>query len=304
VPCHPRIGGRRRYVSVGLCRAPSCENERIVETYSHSGSTPLFNFRGETTIVSGYSDGWDSSEAMSAWRNSIFSCRCPFCQIACESQNDSTSVGVTGLQEDSFSSCSRCGWWSFQTYQESLDGLPSFFSAGALLRPFKPSDPSVPIDPLAAYIQRSPQAIHTMAPAKLEELVAAIYSELLGYKVEYCSYGRPDRGIDLVVMRLENEQCLAIQVKRTRRPIELGQIHQFYGAIVDAGHREGVFVTSGKFRRGAISTADRLCRRSALRIDLIDGKRLLEFIGIMNGDRRHPRPEDCPHWKNHGYWRL
>lgn len=264
--------------------------------------TPIFAFLGDVRMVAGEPERGDLRPWLRARERSPFSWTCPYCRVPCESEKDDLEIGVTGRQEDIFTSCQRCGWWSFQTEQESLDGRPFHFSAAAILKKFSPSSPNVPVEPLVEYIQKRPNAIHDVHPAKLEEIVGAIYSEVLGYKVEYCSYGRPDRGIDLIVMRIADGELVAIQVKRNKNPIELGQIHQFYGAVVDGGRREGVFVAAGEFRRGALATAERLYTRTGLRIDLVDGKRLLEFVGVMNPSKKIMRAIDCPHWKAIGYW--
>ncbi|HEX5720512.1 MAG TPA: restriction endonuclease [Thermoanaerobaculia bacterium] len=170
------------------------------------------------------------------------------------------------------------------------------------MKKFESDSREIPIDPLVQYIARGQELIHSIHPAKLEELVGAIYSEILGYKVESCSYARPDKGIDLIVVHAIEGRTLAIQVKRHRSPIELGMIHQFFGAMVDNERKEGVFVTSGRFRSGALATADSLRRKTGIRIDLVDGRRLLEFIGIMNVGRQRPRASDFGFWMSHPYF--
>lgn len=78
-------------------------------------------------------------------------------------------------------------------------------------------------------------------------------------KIEHFSYGRPDRGIDVVLLHLYTGEKIAIglkppiQVKRYNRPIELGLIHQFFGSMVDNDFKKGIFVTSSRFRKGCHS---------------------------------------------------
>jgi hypothetical protein len=244
----------------------------------------------------------EDSQFQDARRRSVFSWLCPYCGRDCESEREATTWGGNGWVEDRFVCCSRCGWWAYESDSEDIDGLSTYHSLAAVLKSFDSDSPDVPIEPLVSAINQHADLIGSIHPAKLEELIGAVYSEVLGYKVERCSYGRPDRGIDLVMMRKEDGHILAFQVKRYKRPIELGQIQQFFGAMVDDNRKEGVFVTSGRFRSGAVSTADALKRKTGIRIDLVDGKRLLEFIGIMNSARRTPKAIDFPFWESHPYY--
>jgi restriction endonuclease Mrr len=194
-----------------------------------------------------------------------------------------------------------CGWWSYRSEGDSTDGVPEFHSVAALLKEFAGESPEVPLEALAAHVSRNPETIHSMSPAKVEELVGSIYSELFGYEVEYCSYGRPDRGIDLIVVKSETD-TIAIQVKRHRRPIELGVIHQFFGALVSADRKEDVFLTTGRFRAGAQAEAAFLSSKTSVSISLVDGRRFLDFIGILNSRRQKPMAADFPFWRAHPYF--
>jgi hypothetical protein len=257
----------------------------------------LFKFCDEVSSVVGESDSY-----WAAVKRSQLGRVCRYCGTSCKVESDDLNIGVTGSQVDLFSVCERCGWWSFSTEQESLDGISYHFSAAAILKKFDNSASELPFQVLLNQAYKDPESIHTMSPAKLEELVGAVYSEVLRYRVEFCSYARPDRGIDLIMVRLDSGLVVAVQVKRNKRPIELGQIHQFYGAIVDAGQREGIFVAAGKFRKGAEDTAERLQTSTGLRIDLVDGRRLLEFIEIYGRNFVLPTTDQCPYWKTGGYW--
>jgi len=263
---------------------------------------PIFVFADSTKSSYGYSTSAKDSGFQDAKADTVFSFTCPYCQLECESEHESTSYGVTGWVKDWFTCCPRCGWWSYESDSDDTDGNPTYHSVAAILRKFDCDSPDIPIDPLVSYIAQNQDLIREIHPAKLEELVGAVYSEVLGFKVERCSYARPDKGIDLIVVNATEKRTLAIQVKRYKRPIELGMIHQFFGAMVEDDRKEGVFVTSGKFRSGALTTAASLKRKTNIKIDLIDGKRLLEFIGIMNLARPKPQASDFPFWMSHPYF--
>ena len=263
---------------------------------------PILVYTGEFNCEYGDASLEDARPYWSAKRKSQFSLTCPYCLIECHRETDGFEFSGGGSQEDRFSTCQMCGWWSFEAEQESLDGILSYFSSQAILKPLEATSRSIPIKPLATYIAKRPEAIRAIAPAKLEELVGAIYSEVFGYRLEFCSYARPDKGIDLIVLDSGSSNKIAIQVKRNKNPIELGQIHQFYGAMVDARLNRGVFVTTSRFRRGARLTAKSLAERSDIEIDLVEGKRLLEFLGIYNTKKKPLRAEEFPFWRTHGYW--
>ncbi|MEM7218882.1 MAG: restriction endonuclease [Pseudomonadota bacterium] len=269
---------------------------------------PIFVFADNSTIdfrnterQYGTNDGWENTDTLRAIRQSVYSSNCPYCGIECTCEWDNAIWGVTGDVTDRFSFCDRCGWWSYESEAWDTDGNGTHYSIAAILRRFQHSDDDVPIDALISYIAANESSIREIRPAKLEEMVGAIYSESLGYRVEFCSYARPDRGIDLIVVCSDGGYS-AIQVKRRKRPIVLGEIHQFFGAMVDSGFREGFFVTSGKFRSGARDVASSLRKRTGIRIDLVDGKRLLEFIGVLGGKDQSKRAADFDFWRSHPYF--
>ena len=100
----------------------------------------------------------------------------------------------------------------------------------------------VPILELRKYINRNEDALRVVDPLKFEELVASVFSDTFGYRVESMSYGRPDRGIDIVFIGLTSGDKIAVQVKRYNSPIKLGLIQQFLGALVSRDLRKGVLV--------------------------------------------------------------
>jgi hypothetical protein len=267
-----------------------------------SQHVPIFVFTNSTKSsygYNGYTKGYGFQEAKV---DSVFSISCPYCQLHCETEREAASYGVTGWVEDWFACCPRCGWWSYKSDSDDTDGNPTHHSIVAIMKKFYSDSSDIPIDPLVSYIAKHQDLIKNIHPAKLEELVGAYYSEVLGYKVERCSYARQDKGIDLILVNATEGRTLAIQVKRHKRPIELSMIHQFFGAMVDDDRKEGGFITSGRFRSGAVATADSLIEKTDIKIDLADGKRLLEFIGIMNQSRPRPQASDFPFWMSHVYF--
>ena len=142
----------------------------------------------------------------------------------------------------------------------------------------------IPFLELSRHIERNHDALNKIAPEKMEDLVAAVYRDVLGYSIESCSYGRADKGIDVICVQTNAAQKIAIQVKRYNSPIRLSLIHQFCGAMIESGFRKGVFVTSGRFQPGCLTTAAAL-ENEGFEIDLVEGKRFLEFLGCLNCKR-------------------
>jgi len=141
-----------------------------------------------------------------------------------------------------------------------------------------------PLRELALYLNAHGERLRQVHHTKFEELVAAVWSDVTGSKVEYISYGRHDHGIDIICLRTDNNELVGLQCKRYARPVELGSIHQLFGALVDNSLRHGVFVTSGRFQSGCFETRDSLQSKSNVSIDLVDGRRFLEFLGIYNAE--------------------
>ena len=242
---------------------------------------PFFVFTGEFNSTSSQVN--DLNSFYDTRIRSLFREDCPFCHQPCKvGQYETPIMDEPGeFQLDRLSVCSRCGWWSYENDDPDPYAV-SYWSSCALLRDCAVDDADASLRELINYIDKNNAALSDIHPTKFEELVGSVFSASLGYRVEYCSYGRPDLGVDLVAINTDNNKPIAIQVKRYKKPIELGQIHQFYGAMVDSDHKTGVFVTSGRFRSGAELTAKRLSEKSEVKIDLVDGKKFLEFLNVAN----------------------
>lgn len=197
------------------------------------------------------------------------------------SQSDDIVIGI----------CFHCGWWwyHFGSIWESATDLTE---ATGRLKEFSVESGEVPNAELIRYINKNPDKLGSINPSKFEQVVADVYRDVLGCSIEYCSYARPDLGIDVVCLRTDTNQEFAIQAKRYKQPIKLALIHQFFGALFDNGFSEGYLVTSGRFQAGCYDTADRLREKSGVLINLVDGNRLLNFLNIIaSGEQQEFR---CP----------
>jgi HJR/Mrr/RecB family endonuclease len=215
----------------------------------------------------------------------LYSEVCTYCGTACRLYEDD-SMSMEAQHSERAAVCTVCGWWSWSPLRSELDEL-EHGSARAVLERFSVESNEVPVSELARYLEQHQDQLMSVAPDKFEELVAAVYRDALGYTVEYRSYGRGDKGIDIICIQTDSPNKIALQVKRYNQPIKLGLIHQFCGAMVESRFGRGVFVTAGRFQRGCYSTASALEEIGGYEIDLVDGRRFLEFIGCMNVQRKN-----------------
>ena len=257
-----------------------------------SENRPILAYQGKI------SDSGENQEYWLAMERSYFSGRCPFCAQPCRLLTNEW-VYDSSEQHDTLAACLACGWWSFAANQPSdLSGGCYYYSSRAILREFAVQDQDVPYGELGRYLALHQDRMIDVNPAKFEELVAGVYQDVLGCPVEFCSYGRPDRGIDVLCGRAGTGETFGIQVKRYKSPIKLGQIHQFLGALQLNRLRSGVFVTTSQFQTGCYETVQQSRDLVGVEIDLVDGRRFLEFLNLMN------QPEQylfCADWGRVGY---
>jgi HJR/Mrr/RecB family endonuclease len=255
-------------------------------------SKPILAFQGKAHCSGENKEYWPAHE------QTYFAGKCPFCKEACRLLREEWNYD-SSEQQDRLAVCINCGWWSYEADQSNdLSGGCYYYSSRAVLQEFAVDDKDVPYRELGLYLSMHHEKLVQVDPAKFEELVASVYRDALGNTVEFCSYGRPDKGIDVVCGRADSGRLFGIQVKRYRSSIELGQIHQFLGALQLARLDSGVFVTTSRFQKGCYEAIEQSNELLGIEIRLVDGRRFLEFLGLMNqaNDRLY-----CPEWKKSGY---
>ena len=247
-------------------------------------SEPFFYFKDSVT------KGWLRQSAGSSHRESdLFdfgtnTC-CPYCKISCEQIYEANGWY--------FSFCRRCGWWGYRDYDEpdprrrmgpERDWEEQRVAILKELDISKNGDD--PIEVIGGYLKKHKERIVDIHPNKFEALVAAIWKEVTNSHIEYVSYGRQDKGIDVIAINDYNGQKYAIQCKRYKNPIELGSIHQFCGALIQKSLNKGIFVTSSYYRKGCYEAQKLIRENSQIEIDLVDGKYLLEMLDVCNFNSR------------------
>jgi Restriction endonuclease len=251
---------------------------------------PLFLYQ---THISIEGHGQDYKDAKSG---SLFAGFCPFCHSACRAMRAVREFNH-GVQYDTLAVCLRCGWWSFAANFPPQYNDAFHFSARAILQEFSVSEDHVDCEELAKCIAQQPESNWNISCKKLEELATAVYKNVLGYTIECVSYGRPDGGLFVLCTR-SDAGLRAVRIKRYSRAVEITQIRHLVGAVMLEGQREALFVTTEQRRTGChevVSAADSF----GFRIDLVTGKRLLEFIKVLSpGNNTMIR---CSFWGTVGY---
>ena len=264
----------------------------------------MIRFGDKVVIFSDNTYKWKSGDYGKVWPSRTVNNKCPYCKIS-DLLRDSATYDPYGQESYEYGSvivCGDCGWWQYNGDDNESDGTNyRSFYAEAILREFEISSSEVPVNELLRHLTKYKDRLGEIHPKKMEELVASIFKEYFGYKIEFCSYCRPDKGIDIIAVEHGGSRKTAIQVKRYNRPIEIEQIHAFCGALVHNRHDLGIFVTSSGYRKGAQIAAKELSSIANIPIDLIDGKTLLNYIGILSDKKNSISLNTCPLWKNRSY---
>lgn len=188
--------------------------------------------------------------------------------------------------------CPFCGWW----IAEDRAVLPAMqwqhwvmtLASMSILQDLALNDIDLPLQEVRRYLIRKFEARASIHPRLFELTVASVLSDF-GYKATATAYSN-DGGVD-VVLDDDSGGRIGVQVKRQRRSVEVEQIRAFLGALIMGNFTAGIFVSSSRFRRGAIRAAQK-CSESIMPIELIDANRFLDMLGSVQLKHK-PVPEDC-----------
>ena len=173
--------------------------------------------------------------------------------------------------------CPVCGWWQV----ERLVDTPSLrhtdtYTAYGRLKAFDLSDISAPIDEVRSYLAAKYECRYSINPFLYEQTVASVFRDL-GY---YARVTTPsgDWGVD-VYLDGPDGSLVGVQVKRWKQAINVEQVIALTGALVINECTRGVFVTTSRFRSGAVEAASRSSTHG-FPIELVDAKRFYEILQI------------------------
>jgi len=144
------------------------------------------------------------------------------------------------------------------------------------LRTLDPSDISESIEAVRAHLMVSREDMLKVHPRKLEEIVGSVFKDF-GYRTRVTAYSG-DGGID-VYLDGADDVLIGVQVKRTKRPIEVEQINALTGALFVNDCAAGIFVATSRFRSGAQKVAAK-ARTRGVPVELWDAARLYDALEI------------------------
>jgi Holliday junction resolvase-like predicted endonuclease len=181
--------------------------------------------------------------------------------------------------------CPNCGWWQlkhevmFPGGVMGADVSKGFFLNG-IVRRFDISDKRLPLDALLQEVHKRKEVLYGIAPKKLEELVAYVFSQFYASDVVHCGRSH-DGGIDLVLVAA-NEPVL-VQVKRRETPSHVeavSTVREFLGAVMLNRSQQAILVsTADHFSREAQQAARKAEHLALLtRFDLVDIKHFVEML--------------------------
>lgn len=185
-----------------------------------------------------------------------------------------------------FSLCLCCGWWT--VYRVHQGGLPrsreaeSYSGSIGCLKELDLKDVSIPLSEVRKYIAAKKEKVYEVDPDVFEDVVASVFKDF-GYRVRVTGQRVPgeggDDGIDVILD--SSDGTVGVQVRRFKKSlrIESDAIRSLAGALMLGGHTSGVFVTTSKFRRGAVKTAERFTQLGSP-VELIGAGRFFDVLGI------------------------
>lgn len=197
--------------------------------------------------------------------------KCVFCGAEM-SQLPETRDGVSTHR------CAVCGWWrAEESVERDNHSLHlRFYEACGELRQLDLRDVNLPLDEVRRYLSANFEGRHDIDPFLLEDTVAAVFRSC-GYHARTTARSH-DWGID-VYLDGPGDSLIGIQVKRWRRAISVEQIASLTGSLIINGCTEGIFVTTGRYAKGA-TEASLKSGEKGVPIKLIDAPRLYDMLRI------------------------
>ena len=225
---------------------------------------------------------------------------CPFCEGKTSTVFSGGTIEYDPENRDSTrdvhhgviaKSC-ECGWWTVQDHKtpdaHNLYAPTSWVLAyRGVLRTFSPEDTAIPMDALRRTIASHREAVDSISPRKMEELVGAVMADFWrGAKCKLCGKSG-DGGIDLLLIK--GDKPFAVQVKHRqdiRKAESVHHVTHFIGALMLAKIPNGIFVTTADHYSVAAERAAStiLESKSVQSFQLIDRK---SFMEILEATSRH-----------------
>jgi restriction system protein len=215
--------------------------------------------------------------------SSVYSDNCIFCQtplMRFPAQSYQAEIKRLFVQ---LSICPHCGWWTvFRVHQNEYErtaGYAESLSATiGCLKELDLTDISTPLNEVRQYLIAEKDSVYDAHPKLIEDVVCSMFKNL-GWNARVTAYNG-DKGIDVILDGPDNK-TIGVQVKRYKkeRRIEAEQIRSLAGALLQNGHTKGIFITTSKYRKGAVEAAEHFTS-VGYPIELMDVDRFLAALGI------------------------
>lgn len=216
--------------------------------------------------------------------------QCPYCTAAVNTTY-ATAPDPNKLlfKQVAIQKCSNCGWWAFEEeLPVEQDKEDSYHARSiyrrAVLREYSIAGSEAPILSLRQHLIRHPNALYSMTPTRLEELVGAVFGEFLNCEAIHVG-GPNDEGIDVVLVNGDRQYVVQVKRRLSDSVTEaVSTIREFLGAMVLGNSLQGLFVTTAnRFSKQAIAAAQRAQDIGAVDyIKLVNAEKLINICKITN----------------------
>jgi hypothetical protein len=206
---------------------------------------------------------------------------CPIC-------HQSVSLRDTGVEDERFYVCLRCGYWSgigFRDWNSHLHMDP-LRGVIARYRPLSPLD-RAQTDYLVTHLRRTPKDLTKLSPKRAEGFVMDLLSDYLDCEVRALG-GVKDKGIDGYILAGDELACI-IQVKwreSTGGAESVGVVREVAGTLLARGVPAGILVsTRVRYSKEAVSEAQIVSKRKVaglgrLKLELLDYNDILDMLNL------------------------
>lgn len=211
--------------------------------------------------------------------------------------------------------CPHCGWWHFQRDMEGKDVRSGrsyratyWELTHAVQTEIDLKSATLPIDLLQRHLARRWEDRKYISAQQAEDLVAALLEDHHGGRVTRltANANAADGGIDLYLsVSSAGSIQRAVQVKRRiANDVEsVKDVRNFVGSMVLNRADEGIFVTTAsRFSKAALALTQKASHaKFRLRLELVDGERLLEMLNATNADKPvqlPPQVERDQEWRS------
>jgi restriction system protein len=171
--------------------------------------------------------------------------------------------------------CTVCGWWQYATLDDRTEN-GRYHSIYGQLKALDLRNISTPVSEVRSYLAAKYASRFTVDPILFEQTVAAVFRDV-GYRTRVTARSS-DLGVD-VFLEGPNNSLIGVQVKRWIHAIDVEQVTALTGALLINGCTRGVFVTTSRFRPGAVKAAA-LSSHRGLPMELLDAQAFYEVLKI------------------------